>query len=129
MLHCEYVQTNLTQIIRRAVGGEHGSGFDVERARWIAGQIKPAHATGTHIVIMVGGGNYARGAQLANDSVRRITADNIGMLATMMNALALADVFNAVGLPTRAISNVKADQVIDQFTHRRAVSHLDKIGL
>lgn len=75
---------------------------------------------------MVGGGNYARGAQLANDSVRRITADNIGMLATMMNALALADVFNAVGLPTRAISNVKADQVIDQFTHRRAVSHLDK---
>lgn len=116
----------LLKLSGEQLAGEHGSGFDVERARWIAGQIKPAHATGTHIVIMVGGGNYARGAQLANDSVRRITADNIGMLATMMNALALADVFNAVGLPTRAISNVKADQVIDQFTHRRAVSHLDK---
>lgn len=106
--------------------GEHSGGFDTERAKWIAEQIKEAKADNTQIVIMVGGGNYARGAQLANSSIQRITGDNVGMLATMMNALTLADVFNSNGLPTRALSNVTADQVIDQFTHRRAMSHLDK---
>jgi uridylate kinase len=58
--------------------------------------------------------------------VQRVTADYVGMLATMMNALALSDVFNANGLPARALTNVKADQVLDQFTHRRAISHLEK---
>ncbi len=106
--------------------GEQQSGFDTERARWIAEQIKPAQTGGTQVVIMVGGGNYARGAQLANDAIQRITGDNVGMLATTMNALLLADVFNSVGLKTRALGNVKADQVIDQFTHRRAMSHLEK---
>jgi len=106
--------------------GEQSSGFDTERAKWVAGQVKAAKETGAEIVIMVGGGNYARGAQLASESIQRITADNMGMLATMLNALALADVFNAEGLPTRALTNVVIDQFIDQFTHRRAVSHLAK---
>ena len=106
--------------------GEHSGGFSTERASWIAHEIKQATKTGAEVVVMVGGGNYARGAQLADDSIQRITGDNIGMLATMMNALALADVFNHAGLQTRALSNVKADQVLDQFTHRRAISHLSK---
>lgn len=106
--------------------GEHSGGFDTERAKWIAEQIKEAKADNVQVVIMVGGGNYARGAQLANTDIQRVTGDNVGMLATMMNALTLADVFNSQGLPTRALSNIKADQVIDQFTHRRAMSHLDK---
>ena len=106
--------------------GDQSGGFDTKRAAWIAGQVKEAQTTGAQIVIMVGGGNYARGAQLANDSIQRITGDNVGMLATVMNALTLADVFNSQGVETRAISNIKADQVIDQFTHRRAMSHLDK---
>ncbi len=105
--------------------GEQAGGFDTDRAKWIAGQIKEAKAN-AQIVIMVGGGNYARGAQLANSSIQRITGDNVGMLATMMNALTLADVFNSEGLPTRALSNIKADQVLDHFTHRRATSHLEK---
>lgn len=75
---------------------------------------------------MIGGGNYARGAQLATDEIPRVTADNIGMLATVMNALALASVLSACGVDVRALSNIKADQVIDQFTHRRALSHLQK---
>lgn len=106
--------------------GDQSGGFDTARAQWIAEQIREAKSTGVQIVVMVGGGNYARGAQLASDAVQRITGDNVGMLATVMNALTLADVFNHAGLPTRAISNIKADQVIDQFTHRRATSHLDK---
>jgi len=106
--------------------GKYNGGFDAERATWIADEVKKAKAGGAQIVIMIGGGNYARGAQLAGGGVQRVTADNIGMLATMMNALALADVFNANGLLARAVTNIKADQVADQFTHRRAVSHLEK---
>lgn len=106
--------------------GKYDGGFDAERAAWIAGEIKKAQQSKVEIVIMIGGGNYARGAQLAGETVQRVTADNIGMLATMMNALALTDVFNALGVPARAVTNIKADQVADQFTHRRALSHLEK---
>lgn len=106
--------------------GEHSSGFDTERASWIAHQIKEVLETGAEVVVMVGGGNYARGAQLANDKIQRITGDYVGMLATMMNALTLADVFNSEGVPTRPLSNIEASQVVDQFTHRRAISHLAK---
>lgn len=106
--------------------GEQSGGFDTERAKWIAREVEKAKDAGTEVVIMVGGGNYARGAQLANESIQRVTADNVGMLATLMNALALADVFNSVGVATRALSNIKADQLVDQFTNRRAISHLAK---
>ena len=104
--------------------GQYDGGFDAERAAWIADEIKKVQ--GAEIIVMIGGGNYARGAQLAGGGVQRVTADNIGMLATVMNALALQDVFNAKGLPARALTNIKADQVADQFTHRRALSHLEK---
>ena len=106
--------------------GQFDGGFDIERANWIANELRSVVESGTEVVIMVGGGNYARGAQLQNEHIPRVTADNIGMLATMMNALALSSVLNSVGLPARALSNIKADQAIDQFTHRRALSHLEK---
>jgi uridylate kinase len=105
--------------------GKFDGGFDAERAAWIAEEIKKVQ-TGTEIIVMIGGGNYARGAQLVGGGIGRVTADNIGMMATMMNAVALTDVFNSVGLPSRALTNIKADQVADQFTHRRALSHLAK---
>ena len=104
--------------------GKFDGGFDAERAAWIADEIKKVQ--GAEIVVMIGGGNYARGAQLTGGGVQRVTADNIGMMATMMNAIALADVFNSEELPARALTNIKADQVADQFTHRRALSHLEK---
>jgi len=105
--------------------GKFDGGFDAERAAWIASEIKKVQP-GTEIIIMIGGGNYARGAQLVGGGVGRVTADNIGMMATMMNAVALTDVFNSVGVSSRALTNIKADQVADQFTHRRALSHLAK---
>ena len=106
--------------------GNYDSGFDAERAQWIAGEVKKMTDTGAQVIVMIGGGNYARGAQLAGGGVRRVSADNIGMLATMMNAIALTDVFNSSDLDARALTNIKSDQVMDQFTHRRALSHLDK---
>ena len=104
--------------------GKYDGGFDAERATWIAQEIKKVN--NTQIVIMIGGGNYARGAQLAGGGVQRVTADNVGMLATIMNAVVLSDVFNANGLNTRAVTNIKADQVIDQYTYRRSMSDLAK---
>lgn len=104
--------------------GKYDGGFDPERAAWIADEIKKVK--NTEVVVMIGGGNYARGVQITGGGINRITADNIGMMATMMNAVALADVFNARGLPSRALTSIKADQVADQFTHRRAFSHLAK---
>lgn len=116
----------LLKLSGEQLAGEFESGIDTKFAAWMASEIKAAVKAGVQIAIMVGGGNYARGAQLAGGGVRRVTADNIGMLATMMNGLALADIFNSHGLKSRALSHIKSDQVVDQFTHRRAISDLDK---
>lgn len=106
--------------------GDNDGGFDAARVQWIAEQIKPVVAAGTQIAIIVGGGNYARGAQLAGNGIAEVTAHNAGMLATVMNAITAADVFNASDLPTRALSNITVNQFADQYTYRRALSHLNK---
>lgn len=119
-------QRILLKLSGEQLQGKFDGGFDIERARWIADELRPLINERKEIVIMVGGGNYARGAQLESAQIPRVTADSIGMLATLMNALALASVLTAEGVPARALSNIKADQVVDQFTHRRALSHLEK---
>ena len=106
--------------------GDFTSGFDPARARWIAEQIKPALNSGAEVVIMVGGGNYVRGNQIIGHGIQPVSAHNIGMLSTLMNAIALADIFNDAGLPTRALSTVEINQFIDQYTFRRAISHIQK---
>lgn len=106
--------------------GDKDGGFDTERVKWIAAQIKPVCDAGTQVAIIVGGGNYARGSQLAGSGIAEVTAHNTGMLATIMNAITVADVFNAQGVPTRALSNIEVNQFIDQYTYRRAISHLEK---
>jgi uridylate kinase len=108
------------------LSGKFDGGIDAELITWLAGEVKKVIDGGSQIVIMVGGGNFARGAQLAGHGIGRVTADNIGMLGTIMNAVALADVFNAAGVSSRALSIVSVDQIADQFTHRRAMSDLEK---
>ncbi len=116
----------LLKLSGEQLSGKFDGGIDAELITWLAGEVKKVTDAGTQVVIMVGGGNYARGAQLAGHGIGRVTADNIGMLATIMNAVALADVFNAAGVLARALSIVTVDQVADQFTHRRAMSDLNK---
>ncbi len=117
----------LLKLSGEQLSGKFDSGIDAELCAWLAAEIKKVVDAGTQVVIMVGGGNYARGAQLESSSgIGRVTADNIGMLATLMNALALADIFNSSDVPCRAVSNIVAEQVVDPFTHRRAISHLTK---
>lgn len=116
----------LLKLSGEQLAGKYESGVDTELVSWLGKEIKKVVDNGTQVVIMVGGGNYARGAQLAGHGIGRVTADNIGMLATMMNALAVADVFNNEDVSARALTNITADQVADKFTHRRAISDLGK---
>ncbi len=91
----------------------------------IALQIKAAHATGLQIGIVVGGGNFWRGLSAQNKGMDRATADHMGMLATIMNALALQSALEAVEVPTRVLSAIEMNSIAESFVKRVAVRHLD----
>lgn len=116
----------LLKLSGEQLSGKFDGGIDPDVANWIANEIKEVAATGAQVVIMVGGGNYVRGAQIAGHGIKRVTADHMGMLGTMMNALALTDIFEAKGVPTRCLSNIFAMQVAENFVHRLANKHLEK---
>lgn len=115
----------LLKLSGEQLAGNYASGFDPEKASWLADEVQKALQTGTQVVIMVGGGNYVRGAQIAGHGIKRVTADHMGMLGTLMNALALTDVFEAKGVETRCLSNIFAEQVAEPFSHRLAEKHLE----
>lgn len=116
----------LLKLSGEQLAGKLDAGFDAEVGAWLADEVKKVVDSGTQVVIMVGGGNLARGAQLAGHGIKRVTADHIGMLATMMNALALTDIFESKGVPTRCLSSIFAQQVAEPFVHRLAEKHLEK---
>lgn len=116
----------LIKISGEQLAGKLDSGFDTEHAAWLAREVKKIIEDGTQVCIMVGGGNIVRGAQVAGGGIQRVTADHMGMLATMINALAITDVFESKGVPTRCLSNIFADQVAEKFVHRLANKHLQK---
>ena len=116
----------LLKLSGEQLAGKYESGIDAELGAWLADEVKKVETAGVQTVIMVGGGNFARGAQLAGHGIKRVTADQIGMLGTMMNALALNDIFESKGLQTRCLSNIFAEQVAEPFIHRLAEKHLEK---
>lgn len=116
----------LLKISGEQLAGKYDSGFDNEHAVWLAREVKKVAEEGVQVVIMVGGGNIVRGAQIAGSGIQRVTADHMGMLATLINALALTDVFESEGIKTRCLSNIFADQVAEKFVHRLANKHLQK---
>lgn len=108
------------------LAGKSEGGFDAELGAWLAKEIKKVADNGTQVVVMIGGGNIVRGAEIAGHGIRRVTADHMGMLATMINALALTDIFESEGIPTRCLSSIFAEQVAEPFIHRLANKHLEK---
>lgn len=116
----------MLKISGEQLAGKYDSGFDTEHAEWLAREVKKVSEKGQQVAIMVGGGNIVRGAQIAGHGIHRVTADHMGMLATMINALALTDVFENEGVKTRCLSNIFADQVAEKFIHRLANKHFDK---
>jgi uridylate kinase len=91
----------------------------------IASQIKEAHQTGLEIALVVGGGNFWRGVSASNRGMERATADYMGMLATVMNALAVQSMLEAMDVPTRVQSAIKMDNVAEPFIRRVAMRHLE----
>lgn len=116
----------LLKLSGEQLAGKFDSGIDPEWCGWLAEEVKKAITAGCQVVIMVGGGNIVRGAQIAGHGIQRVTGDHMGMLATMINALALTDVFEHHGIGTRCLSNIFAEQVAEPFVHRLAHKHLDR---
>lgn len=114
----------LLKISGEQLAGKFESGIDPERAQWLAKEVKQVTNADVQVVIMVGGGNFVRGAQVAGAGIKRVTGDHMGMLGTLINALALTDIFEDQGLSTRCLSNIFAQQVAEPFVHRLAEKHL-----
>src|SRR5262245_25198696 len=103
-------------------------GINLDEAKAIAEQLKRVHARGVELAIVVGGGNLLRGAQFTaeGEAIKPATADYMGMLATVMNGLALQDTLEAMGVPTRLMSAVRMETVAEPYIRRRAIRHLEK---
>lgn len=106
--------------------GAGGQTFDVETVRRIAEEVRSAHLLGVEIAVVVGGGNIVRGAMVSAAGIERSTADHMGMLATLVNALALQDALEKLEIPTRLQSGITMQAVAEPFIRRRAIRHLEK---
>ncbi len=103
-----------------------GQNFDGPTLARLAREVKDVHDTGIELMIVVGGGNIFRASTHAHPSMDRVQADYMGMLATMINGLALQDAFERAGLYTRVMSAIPADKVVEPFIPRRAIRHAEK---
>ncbi len=108
------------------LAGDHKSGIDPSIVAWIAEELKQALALGVEIALMTGGGNMVRGKEVIGNGIRPVTGHNMGMLSGLLNGMAVTDILNAHGVPARLLTNIRADQVADQYTERRAINHLSK---
>ena len=116
----------LLKVSGEALGGERGIGISPESVRHMAGQIREVRDLGVQVVLVVGGGNIFRGLSGSEKGVERATGDYMGMLATVINALALQDALEKLGVATRVQSAISMAQVAEAFIRRRAVRHLEK---
>ncbi len=116
----------LLKLSGEALMGDRGYGLDPETVAQIARQVRAVHELGVEICIVVGGGNIFRGVSGAAKGMERATADHIGMLATVINALAIQTALEAIGIHTRVQSAIPMDTVCEPFIRRRAERHLEK---
>ena len=114
------------KISGEALMGEQNYGIDVQVARNVAEEIKAVHALGVQVAVVVGGGNIFRGVSKSAGDMDRSSADYIGMLATVMNAVVLQDALEKIEVKTRVLSAIDIPQLAESFIRRRAVRHLEK---
>ena len=116
----------LLKISGEALAAGQGFGVDNTRVHEIAGEIAEVHRLGIEIAIVVGGGNFFRGVAEQAKAMDRVSADHMGMLATVINALALQDALEKQSIWTRVMSAIEMNQVAEPFIRRRAIRHLEK---
>jgi uridylate kinase len=109
-----------------ALAGGGAFGVDPERVKNLAAEIAEVARTGVQIGLVVGGGNFFRGVAAAAMDMDRVAADHMGMLATVINAIALQDALEKAGVPTRVMTAIQMHQVAEPYIRRRAIRHLEK---
>jgi uridylate kinase len=119
-------QRILLKLSGEVMAGAAAFGIDAERVRGLASEVAEVSRTGVQLGVVVGGGNIFRGVAAAAQKMDRVTADHMGMLATVINALALQDALEHMGVPTRVMSAIEMHQVAEPYIRRRAIRHLEK---
>lgn len=116
----------LLKISGEALMGKNSYGIDPETLKSVSEEIRDVHNEGVEIALVVGGGNIFRGLNSSEYGMKRATADHMGMLATVINALALGEALSNAGLQTRVMSAIDMNKVAEPFIRKRAISHLKK---
>jgi uridylate kinase len=116
----------LLKISGEALGGDKGFGLDYGVVEAFADEIKSVHALGVHLALVVGGGNIIRGTSASREGLDRVSGDYMGMLATVINALALQDILEKAGVDTRVMTAIRMESVAEPYIRRRAIRHLQK---
>ena len=116
----------MLKISGEALMGDTGFGLHPPTVQRIAEEVRSVHELGVEICMVIGGGNIFRGLQGSAQGMERTTADYMGMLATVMNALAMQSALEELGIHTRVISAIRMDEVCEPYIRRRAVRHLEK---
>jgi uridylate kinase len=116
----------LLKLSGESLAGAATFGIDADRVRGLAREIADVAAAGVQVGVVVGGGNIFRGVAAAARNMDRVTGDHMGMLATVINSLALSDALEQMGIPTRVMSAIEMHQVAEPYIRRRAIRHLEK---
>lgn len=116
----------LLKLSGEALMGEKSYGIDIDRVAQYAKDIQAVHARGIEIALVIGGGNIYRGLSAEKAGMDRVQADYMGMLATVINSMALQDALEKTGVKTRLLTAIKMEQICEPFIRRRAVRHLEK---
>lgn len=116
----------LLKISGEALMNSNGYGIDHEAVEFIAMEIKDAQKLGTELAIVIGGGNIFRGIEASTKGMERVSADYMGMLATVINAIALQNVLESNGVPTRVQTAIEMRELAEPYIRRRAIRHLEK---
>ncbi len=116
----------LLKLTGESLQGHKGSGIDLKVARSLAKQIKEVKELGVDLACVIGGGNIFRGLQASKEGMERVTADYIGMLATVINSLALQDALEQEGVFTRVQTAIEIQRLAEPYIRRRAIRHLEK---
>jgi len=119
-------QRILLKLSGEVLAGQGSFGIDPERMRSLAGEVAEVARSGVQVGLVVGGGNFFRGVEAAARNMDRVTADQMGMLATVINSLALQDALEKQGVPTRVMTAISIPQVAEPYIRRRAIRHLEK---
>ena len=116
----------LLKLSGEALMGDQGFGISPQMLKYVADEVKAVHEMGVEIAIVVGGGNIFRGVKATSFGMERTSADHMGMLATVMNSLALQDALETIGMQTRVQTAISMHEVAEPYILRRALRHLEK---